>query len=508
MAYTVQKSHYVGLGNPDARRMWLDNDIRADYGRFTSDRRQVLAMSGTYNPWRSFTVAAVLSAITGAPINETVGTDFNLDKDNTDRPIQGINDLTDADPVRGGQPGPCRDQRPSGAGVVPVRHLVPIPDAARKGLRQSRSVLRHLQPVQSDELRGPDGNSRVGLLHGADCGAVPAADAVRHPPEVLMRRSGRDHPRCAVVRVAADRGGAGRPVELAAQMELAVIQGTITDEAGAPLEGVTIRLRDLERGTDTTLKSDKAGKFYRRGLRAIDYEMTVEKEGYQPINDKIRLTTASERRLEFKLAKASPAGAGEFAKAIAAYNAGDFAGAVKPFEAVLAKAPNQPEARVNLALAYLRLNKPAEAVAQLEKVAAGGEHRPARAVSARRRLRRDEGARQGGRGVRERPRASARPEGPARVGSRGDARRGVLRQGRRRQGRRAVREGARRAPRDAPPRRSGSPRSTSARATSRRRWSCSRRSSPRTRARRKPNRRRCSSRNCASDRRMAQVTRR
>jgi tetratricopeptide (TPR) repeat protein len=163
---------------------------------------------------------------------------------------------------------------------------------------------------------------------------------------------------------------------VAAQAELAVFQGTITDEAGAPLDGVTIRLRDLERGSDTVLKSDKGGKFYRRGLRAIDYQMTVEKEGYQPINDKIRLTTANERRLDFKLAKASPAGAGEFAKATAAYNAGDFAGAAKLFEEVLAKAPNQPEARINLALAYLRLNKPDEAVAQLEQVAAAGNTDP------------------------------------------------------------------------------------------------------------------------------------
>ena len=27
LAYTLQKSHYVGLGNPDARRVWLDNDL-------------------------------------------------------------------------------------------------------------------------------------------------------------------------------------------------------------------------------------------------------------------------------------------------------------------------------------------------------------------------------------------------------------------------------------------------------------------------------------------------
>ena len=96
LAYTVQQSHYVGLGNPDARRVWLDNDIKTDYGRFASDRRQVLAGSATYNVWRTFNVATVLSAISGAPLNETVGRDVNGDGDNNDRPIKGIDDLTRA----------------------------------------------------------------------------------------------------------------------------------------------------------------------------------------------------------------------------------------------------------------------------------------------------------------------------------------------------------------------------------------------------------------------------
>lgn len=94
LAYTVQSSHYVGLGNPDTRRVWLDNSIETDYGRFASDRRQVLAASATYNVWRTFNVATVVSAISGAPINETVGRDVNGDGDNNDRPIRGIDDLT------------------------------------------------------------------------------------------------------------------------------------------------------------------------------------------------------------------------------------------------------------------------------------------------------------------------------------------------------------------------------------------------------------------------------
>jgi hypothetical protein len=92
VAYTLQESRYVGLGNPDARRVWLDNDPRADYGRFASDRRHVLAASGSVNPWQSLNIATVVSAISGAPINETVGRDVNGDLDVTDRPIRGIDD--------------------------------------------------------------------------------------------------------------------------------------------------------------------------------------------------------------------------------------------------------------------------------------------------------------------------------------------------------------------------------------------------------------------------------
>jgi len=89
----LQQGHYVGLGNPDARRVWLDNDLAADNGRFASDRTQVLAASATVTPWRTLTIATVVSKITGAPINETVGRDVNGDADNNDRPIKGIDDL-------------------------------------------------------------------------------------------------------------------------------------------------------------------------------------------------------------------------------------------------------------------------------------------------------------------------------------------------------------------------------------------------------------------------------
>jgi hypothetical protein len=94
VAYTLQRGRYVGGGNPDNRRVWLDNDIRADYGLFNGNRTHVLAAAATVNPWSTLNLAAVVSAISGAPINETVGVDVNRDNDNTDRPISGVDDRT------------------------------------------------------------------------------------------------------------------------------------------------------------------------------------------------------------------------------------------------------------------------------------------------------------------------------------------------------------------------------------------------------------------------------
>lgn len=161
-------------------------------------------------------------------------------------------------------------------------------------------------------------------------------------------------------------------VPAAAQMELGVMLGTVTDDAGKPLEGATVRLRDLERGRETTFKSDKNGRYYRRGLQAVEYEMVVEKDGYQPVKDKVKLVAGTERRLDFKLAKVAPEGADEFAQGVAAFNTGDNARAAQSFEAAAAKAPALPEIRVNLALAYLRLGRTTDAVSQLEQAASLG----------------------------------------------------------------------------------------------------------------------------------------
>jgi tetratricopeptide (TPR) repeat protein len=159
---------------------------------------------------------------------------------------------------------------------------------------------------------------------------------------------------------------------VAAQMELGVIKGQVLDDAGQPLEGVRIRLVNVDRGREVVLTTGKDGRFYRRGLQAVEYAMTVEKSGYQPISDAVKLVAGTDRNFDFKLAKAAAGGSKEFQAGVAAFNSGQFEQAVTQFQAAIAQAPAVPALHVNLAMAYFRLKRPADAVASLEKAAALG----------------------------------------------------------------------------------------------------------------------------------------
>jgi tetratricopeptide (TPR) repeat protein len=155
-----------------------------------------------------------------------------------------------------------------------------------------------------------------------------------------------------------------------AQMELGVIKGQVLDDAGQPLEGVKIRLVNVDRGREVVLTSGKDGRFYRRALQAVEYNLTVEREGYQPITDKVKLTAGTDRNFDFKLAKAAASGSKEFQEGVAAFAAGNFTLAASRFEAAIAQAPAVAPLHVNLALAYFQLKRPADAVVSLEKAAA------------------------------------------------------------------------------------------------------------------------------------------
>ena len=71
-----------------------DRDPRRDYGYCQRDNRHAFATSGNVEIWRGLGAGMVVTAYSGYPISETVGSDVNGDGINNDRPRRGVNDLT------------------------------------------------------------------------------------------------------------------------------------------------------------------------------------------------------------------------------------------------------------------------------------------------------------------------------------------------------------------------------------------------------------------------------
>ncbi len=94
-AYTVAAANDVASQGPTLNaRVSNDRDPRQDYGRSNADNRHAFVTGFSVNPFGGLTTGAIFRYYSGYPINETVGTDVNGDRDNNDRPIQGLHDLT------------------------------------------------------------------------------------------------------------------------------------------------------------------------------------------------------------------------------------------------------------------------------------------------------------------------------------------------------------------------------------------------------------------------------
>ena len=75
-------------------RVSIDPSPRDDYGRANFDNRHAFVTSVNFAPFGGFTTGAIVRYYSGYPINETIGTDVNGDRDNIDRPVRGVHDLT------------------------------------------------------------------------------------------------------------------------------------------------------------------------------------------------------------------------------------------------------------------------------------------------------------------------------------------------------------------------------------------------------------------------------
>jgi hypothetical protein len=91
VAYTLAYANDVGPGTRTDRYS-NDLDPRDDYGRATFDNRHAFVVSLNVNPVGGLNTGVIFRTYSGYPINETIGSDVNADRDNNDRPVAGIHD--------------------------------------------------------------------------------------------------------------------------------------------------------------------------------------------------------------------------------------------------------------------------------------------------------------------------------------------------------------------------------------------------------------------------------
>ena len=91
-AYTLSKARDVSSADRAEGRVVDDLNPRRDYGLSNYDNRHAFTAGGNWDPWRGLSTGATFRFYSGNPVNETVGLDTNGDRDNTDRPVKGVDD--------------------------------------------------------------------------------------------------------------------------------------------------------------------------------------------------------------------------------------------------------------------------------------------------------------------------------------------------------------------------------------------------------------------------------
>ncbi len=148
--------------------------------------------------------------------------------------------------------------------------------------------------------------------------------------------------------------------------QCASLYGIVTDDEGRAVAGATFRMKELNTGRRIVFETDRHGRFLRAELSPALYELHVQQAGYRTVRETVALRPREQKRLDVKLAPFPPAAEAAFHRGLAALNVDDADMAVEAFEEAVRLAPELPEVHVNLGLVYLRLQRPADAVREVE----------------------------------------------------------------------------------------------------------------------------------------------
>ena len=164
-----------------------------------------------------------------------------------------------------------------------------------------------------------------------------------------------------------------------AQLDAAQVRGSVVDEKGQPIQGVSVEIKfkgETRAPIVKTTTTDKKGGFIRLGLRGGDWTLTFKKDGYKTVGIDTYLSIGGLSEIPpvtLPPAEAAPppppslspeaaaaaasadqakALSDKYAKALAAMMAGQSTEAEALFKELATEVPNLTEARYNLGYLY------------------------------------------------------------------------------------------------------------------------------------------------------------
>jgi tetratricopeptide (TPR) repeat protein len=148
------------------------------------------------------------------------------------------------------------------------------------------------------------------------------------------------------------------------------VEGVVVDREENPLKNVKIIFTDKDRGTKFTLKSNKKGQFMKVGIPPAFYIITVQMEGYFPLESEFKVDIGRNSGLKLVMEEIPPKVEQDprLTEGVQLFQQGRFEEAMTLFQKVIEKDPDNVDAHYNLALSLLRSGKQDEAIFFLEKI--------------------------------------------------------------------------------------------------------------------------------------------
>jgi len=152
------------------------------------------------------------------------------------------------------------------------------------------------------------------------------------------------------------------------------LAGLVTDDAGNPLEGVTVKLFCPRANGGLTVKTDKSGRWLAAWIRSGGWNVDFEKIGYAPKKISVDISEAKKNPdIELKLAKVEGLALTDEVMALLGkgndlFDKGDYAGALAAYQEILAQSPDAYPVYYSIGNCYFAQEKYDEAEASYMKV--------------------------------------------------------------------------------------------------------------------------------------------